>query len=166
MQKDCYILDIMNHGIWTNQHLVEVAVRNWPDAELFFELKGVSGTQWSSSGRSYSGDDRKTLRAAGIATFVEVEGRVLMPRSGGISTAGTSVQSVRQAQQLLRSLKRLEDGLNADPNFLKAAFDQAGLRYPNQPDLHLVLHDFGDAWDWIVYEASGANLTNGTRRMS
>jgi hypothetical protein len=146
-EDDCYVLDIMKHGVWTNQHLVEVAVRNWPDAGLFIALQGVIGTQSSRAGYQYTAEDRKKLRGAGIATFIEVDRKFYMPRSGSISSAGNSSGTTMQAQKLLKGLKYVTEGLSNDPEFLKPHFDRLGVRHPSSrtfvPSLltHLVRGD-------------------------
>ncbi len=38
--EDAYILDLGVHGDWANEHLLEVAHRNWPEAKLVWFLPG------------------------------------------------------------------------------------------------------------------------------
>src|SRR5262249_29342078 len=34
-RADAYLIDLLKHGAWTDQSLVDIAVQNWPDAKLF-----------------------------------------------------------------------------------------------------------------------------------
>jgi hypothetical protein len=116
-EHSAYLIDVMNHREWTNEHLIQVIVRTWPDAGLAFELKGVIPPK-----QTYTAEERAKLRGAGISSFVTIDGRAFMP-SSGISTAGTSTQASLTAMHILRTLKQFEEKVKADPveilNFIR-----------------------------------------------
>lgn len=130
-ESTAYFLDILKHGTWTNQRLAEIAIENWPHDGLFHQLN-VLGVE-----RDLSSDDRHKLRGAGLATMIQVDGRVYMSNSFGISTAGTSTKTSRQAQNLLRQLRSIEQNLTADPSFLRPYIEQGGKKYPEKPAFEL-----------------------------
>jgi hypothetical protein len=36
-----YLIDIVDHGGWTREHVFKTVVSAWPDQNLFWELKGI-----------------------------------------------------------------------------------------------------------------------------
>ena len=151
---DCYVLDVLLHGEWANQRLVEVAVRNWPDAKLFLTLPLLIAPH-----RPFSASDRMGFRGAGISTFIYLDGSAVMAKNGGISSAGTATDATRYAQSLLRGVKAVEDGLARDPDYMKHYFNKAGIGYPTDPELHVIFFEYPQGWGWGVRETkTGAML--------
>jgi hypothetical protein len=142
-----FFVDILPHREWTNQRLVEISVRNWPDAQLFLQLKGVLGVS-----RSITPDDRHKLRGAGIATMIEVDGGVYMSRSFGISSAGTSTRAASQATHLLRQIHAITENLKMDNDYLKPSFEQAGVPYPKEPSFRLVFTSGFSEYVFAIFE--------------
>ena len=91
---DVYLIDLFGHRVdWTRDRIFEIMIDNWPDAGLVRLLPQVVdlASQPTES-------DRAKLRGAGIASnFVERNGKVYYVGSGGLSSAGTSIQCTRQA---------------------------------------------------------------------
>lgn len=108
-QRTAYLIDVMSHRDWTNEHLIQVIVRSWPNAGLVFELKGIIPSK-----QNWTAGERAQLRGAGLSTAVTIDSRSFMP-SFGISTAGTSTQASLTAMRILRTLKQFEEKLNANP---------------------------------------------------
>src|SRR5947209_4216265 len=82
---DTNLIDIMKHGDWTRDRVLEVLATEWPDEGVIYEEKGIL-----DGPKSYTDEERAKLRAAGLsAPFVEINGRFFAP-AGGISAAGTS----------------------------------------------------------------------------
>ena len=127
-----YLLDIVPHMNWTKQEIVRIAVTNWPDVELFLELVGVL-----PSSSSYTETEHGKLRKAGIATPIEVDGRVYVAR-GMLSTAGTSIQSTRAADDLMDAIERFEEACRTAPETIEAMFAARGLLWPASPAFELV----------------------------
>ncbi len=108
-ERTAYLIDVMNHREWTNDHLIKVIVETWPNAGLAFELKGIIPSE-----QTYTAEERAQLRGVGMSTFVKIDGRAFMPNSG-ISTAGTSTRASLTAVRILRTLKQFEEKINASP---------------------------------------------------
>jgi hypothetical protein len=116
-EQTAYLIDVMSHRDWTNEHLIQVIVRAWPDAGLAFELKGAIPSE-----QTYTAEERAQLRGVGISTFIKIDGRAFMP-SSGISTAGTSARTSLTTTRILRTLKQFEEKVKANPaevlNFIR-----------------------------------------------
>ena len=121
-----YLIDLMQHGDWTHTHLLEVAAREWPDAELVPELKGIL-----PSSQPFSNEDRKPLRNAGISAPLERDGKVVAP-IGFMSLAGTSIQTKSEVNRILGSLKRFLDQLTENPDYVADLLRQHGLPIPSK----------------------------------
>jgi hypothetical protein len=81
-----YLLDVLSHGDWTNESLVEIAVRNWPGDRLFVSLQGAVGIS-----QTLQQGDRQKLRSAGVNSLIQIDGEVYISASGGLTAAGTVV---------------------------------------------------------------------------
>jgi hypothetical protein len=90
--------------------LAEIAVENWPDTQLFLEVKGIR----LRNGVPYSKDDRKQMRSAGISSFIPIGDKVFTPH-GGISSAGTSTQASLQTNHIMRTLRVFEERVGPIP---------------------------------------------------
>ena len=115
-----FVLDVIGHGSWTDQHLVAVAVRNWPNEKLFHEINGAMGLS-----NRLTAEDRKKLRGAGVATLIEVDQKVYISRTMGISASGASGRAVMRAQRLARSLQQFTSQMSADPALFRSAITRA-----------------------------------------
>jgi hypothetical protein len=81
-RTDAYLLDVLGHGAWIDQSLVEIAKTNWPESGLFVHVENMT------SEFSVSEDDRKRLRDSGIFTPVQLStGFAFGP---GLTSSGTS----------------------------------------------------------------------------
>jgi hypothetical protein len=38
-RNDAYLVDVLAHGAWNDQRLVEIVMTNWPEAGFFFKLR-------------------------------------------------------------------------------------------------------------------------------
>jgi hypothetical protein len=133
-----YILNIFDHKDWTDRDIVRIAVENWPNLDLFLELKGVMALD-----RTVDEAEHQTLRKAGITSMVEVDGRVYAGR-GMLSTAGTSIQSVRAADKLLERLENFEELCASSTSAVEKLLLQAGVQPPNAP--HFVFQFLTDGY--------------------
>lgn len=141
-----FFLDLCRHGEWTNQHIVEVAVRNWPDQELFYKLEGVV------AGGGYTAEQHKTLRGAGITAMIQVDGVAYMSRSAGINTVGNSGRSMMKAMRLNRELREVERRLRDDPHYFRADIERMGKVYPDQPEFRVELFRGGIGFGFGIRE--------------
>ena len=116
---------------------LRVAAREWPDAELVPELKGIL-----PSSQPFSNEDRKPLRNAGISAPLERDGKVVAP-IGFMSLAGTSIQTKSEVNRILGSLKRFLDQLTENPDYVADLLRQHGLPIPSNLDLHFMFFETG-----------------------
>jgi hypothetical protein len=108
--EKAYLLDIGTHKTFADDRLAQIAISNWPNDQLFVEIKGILGLQ---EGTSHTSEERKQLRSAGIASFIPIGNRVFSS-PGGISSAGTSAQASMLSNRIMRALKKFEEHVLAD----------------------------------------------------
>jgi hypothetical protein len=153
-QDDAYFIDIIDHGEWAEQRLVEIAVANWPNAGLFIELKGLLG------GDSYTSKERARLREVGMPSPVMIQGRPYIPANGMISTALIPVRVTVQAGRLLRQLMTLE----ASPGLLLPGFRAAEgfsrKTWPRKPRYRVIAAITPDRYSFAIREET-AGLVHG-----
>jgi hypothetical protein len=136
-EQTAYLIDVMNHREWTNQHLVQIIIGSWPNAGLAFELKGIIPSE-----QTYTAEERMQLRGVGISTSVNIAGRAFMP-SSGISTAGTSTRASMTAMHILRILKKFEDEIKANPAGVLNFIHQNGGKVHGDPAFEFSLFKQG-----------------------
>lgn len=97
-----YLVDIMPHGSWSSDRLLEIVVRELPNSGAAVIMQGVKGLA-----RQDSETEAQRLRNAAINSPREIGGRVVMP-TGMMSMAGTSIQSIRAADDAIGKLEAFE----------------------------------------------------------
>jgi len=148
--NDTYLIDIVDHGGWTREHVIRAIANEWPMAGIVYQLVGVVGLS-----RTVSDPDRKRLRNAGINCFCEFDGKVFVP-PGGLTSAGTSVRSIVLADTIFDFLAWLSNKLEGDPSFISELMEMRGLRPPESPDFHFVF--FRDGSFGIVETQTGFQI--------
>lgn len=147
-QDKSFLVEVFpEHGEWTDQRLVEIAVRNWPAENLFIRLEGVVGLE-----NSISSSDRAQLRSAGIDSFIEVDGSVYSSRTMGLSSAGTSSVSTIKAHHLLRSMESIKNNFHENPDFLRPEFERLGVDYPSEPIFRIIFARNDRGWGFVLRE--------------
>ncbi len=131
-QQDAYFLDVIQHGDWAEDRIVEAAISDWPNAGLFTRLSVLAGSEKPTP------EERIKLRQAGLTTMIEVKGALYMPRTGGITTALTPVRAQYAAMRLLRQLKAISDNpQSVVKDYMKEpGFDKR--LWPRSPCLHVI----------------------------
>jgi hypothetical protein len=132
-----YLIDVMQHGDWARDHVLEVMAREWPNEGVIYELKGVLGLK-----RQVTECARATQRKANLNTPFEFGGKVFMP-TGFMSTAGTTMAAVQESDRLLNRLDVFEQKLIRDPDWLKSVFERHGLVFPAKPEFELAIREDG-----------------------
>ena len=125
---DAYLINVIDHGAWTDQELVRTLWRSWPASLEGFRMKGIVGMDFIPTDA-----DVKKLRKAQTNTFVEVEkGVFLAPIGGGhtMSSRGVGIDVVRAMMSyddLVRGFEKAVRG-NKDPlgALLKEKYGLAG----------------------------------------
>jgi hypothetical protein len=149
--ETAYFLDIGTHSSFVDQRLAEIAVENWPNAQLFLEIKDIR----LRNGVSYSRDDRKQMRSGGLFSFITIGDKVFSPR-GGISTAGTSTQASVQANYIIRTLRAFEERVKADPTEVAGLIRSHGYEPGDPPRFRFAL--LPDGGFGVIEMASGVAI--------
>ena len=113
-QNDFYCLDILPHGSWHHQSLVQPVHDNW--SEL---LKNVIVENAIDLAHVPSDDDVKVLHASNINTMIKMtDGTIYGPPGGGFSTDGSALNSVLAVNRWVKWAYDIEghirDRLNDD----------------------------------------------------
>lgn len=91
---DAYLLNIYPHQSWGRQDMVRIAIRNWPEADLFLKLESAIGLS-----QQFNEDERLRLRNGGVSGPLEIDGAVYMA-SLGQTIDGTPITVSRQTMNL------------------------------------------------------------------
>jgi hypothetical protein len=130
--QDAYLIDIMKHGDWTREHVLEVMIKEWPEAGLAHELKGVVRLAARTTEA-----EREMLRNSGINSPFEFEGKFYIPKKG-LTSAGTSVPMTMEVNRVAHSIRWFRNELDKDPDYVSKTLARHGLTPPVKPDLHFV----------------------------
>jgi hypothetical protein len=101
--ENAYLIGIFAHpneANWAAEDIFAVMFRNWPDAGLVHQARGVIGLS-----QHHSDEDRLKLRNAGISNLMEIDGKVFMPGRLGQTTAGTPMQATREVNALMWQIR-------------------------------------------------------------
>lgn len=139
---DAYLIDIVPHRRWSDDTIVQIIVREWPDAGLLHEVSNLP------SERPISFEDRIVLREIGVQAFVAMDGAVYS--GDGFSTSGISLDAMFSAMDVHRRLRWFADCIDADPEFMSNTLRKHGVEPPPKLDLHFEI-DPGNR-GWGVYD--------------
>lgn len=142
VDDDAYLIGIYPHGSWALHELVEILVREWPNSSVV--NTSISGATLIDPP---SERDHLKLRQGGVATLLEVDGRIVMP-GFGMTTAGTPVGVTMRVNQIAWTLTDLRERLDV---FL----DDLDSRYP-------VARGESALWEpWVEADALGVRRGEG-----
>ncbi len=137
--NDAYLIDLMQHGNWAHEHLVEVMVREWPDANLALDAKMILPPR---PGEGFSREHRGDLRNAGIVTFVYMDGRAFCGR-GSMSTAGVAAQTWWQVNRIALAIRGFLMRVAENQDYVANIIQQRGDSVPAELDLHFEFFETG-----------------------
>lgn len=104
-ELNAFFINVMGHGSWTNQDMIRIIHRNWPESIERFRIKGFAGLS-----KSITDKDIKEFRAGHVISFIEPEpGVIYAPPGMGITTAGTGVKVVLASDHYARIMRKYED---------------------------------------------------------
>lgn len=131
---DAYVIDLRAHepeDNWAELRILEIAIRNWPDAEIVHRPQHVSGIV----GGNVSDEDRRALREARVNTGVESDGEVYMPL--GQSLDGAPMLVTHHAMKVSWILRVLRD----DPDEPTRTLNERAAEWGLDPgDWHPTVH--------------------------
>ena len=145
-QDDAYFIDIIDHNEWAEQRLVEIAVKNWPNAGLFRELKGMLG------GDNDTSQERAKLREVGLPSPIMIDGRSYISANSTISTALIPMQVTRQAGRLLRQMFTLEASPESLMPGFRAAEGFSRKAWPRRPRYRVIAASTPERYSFAIRE--------------
>jgi hypothetical protein len=116
--------------------LVEVMVREWPDARLALVLHGIL------PGDPFSRDARRDLRDVGIPTPLNIDGKAVVG-IGYMALGGRSAQIRQIVGRLQCCLRKFLHQVAANPNHVADILRERGDPVPAQFDLHFEFFETG-----------------------
>jgi hypothetical protein len=132
-----YLIDIMQHGDWTRDHVLEVLAAEWPAEGIVHEIQGASALSYLPTEI-----ERATLRKKHVNAEFEYGGKFFRPR-GGLTTAGTTLKATMDSDRLLKALADFEDRMEREPDWLKREFLAHGVAYPAAPEFEFAIREDG-----------------------
>ncbi|MDR3585000.1 MAG: hypothetical protein P4L59_06700 [Desulfosporosinus sp.] len=102
---NAFFINVMAHGTWSNQEMLRILYRNWPDSIKKYRLNGISGSE-----NNRTDSEIALLRKGNVLTTIEVEpGVVLYPIGGGYMSSGISFEVIMVSDDYIRRISYLED---------------------------------------------------------
>ncbi len=149
-----YLLDVRDHGSFSDQELFQALQSNWPETLDICRLSRLVALPVDPSGL-----DVAKLRAAGINSISQADdSHFYMPLGGGVTTSGVSVEVVELATRILVHLPRLEDAARARVAEIVALAAQRNVEL--QPPIRLRL-DLQDDDVWAAEDRSKVRILVG-----
>ncbi|MFZ0889349.1 MAG: hypothetical protein WA005_12915 [Candidatus Binataceae bacterium] len=101
---ELFAVDVMEHGDWARQRLLEIIHRNWPKLIECYRPKGVLALEMTPSD-----DDIKKLRSAHVQSATQIDGVVYCAPGGGYAMSGISDEVVDQHDNACRIFSGIQD---------------------------------------------------------
>lgn len=143
-----YFIDVMDHHAFSEKRLLEILDANWPEHTGRFVGQGIVGLEYEPTSEEIG-----ELRKAGVNSLVSLRpGRVSGPPGGGVTTAGTSVRCMMEANRMGRLLSDAEDVVRSNETAIRMKLgidDSVPLRlYAMLPD---AVQIYGEGKPGIAY---------------
>ncbi|MCR6732610.1 MAG: hypothetical protein NVV83_00190 [Afipia sp.] len=149
-QDTAYLIDIVDHGGWTREHVIATIINEWPNKGLVWELNGIQPARVPQTE-----DERKKLRNAHVNSHFYFNNKVYMA-AGGLTTAGTSLKNTMSVQDLFRRIKAFEQTIKSDPEYLKKTAERFGSSLPPNPALRFEF--FSEGGYGVIETQSGVRF--------
>jgi hypothetical protein len=147
-----YVIDIMMHGDWNREHVLQVLADEWPHDDVIHEIPGAN-----SASQIITEIQRANLRKNGYNAAFTVSGKNFMPASN-VMSGGTTMMAWAWAWDVLEQIAVLEQALAASPRCLVPDFQRHGLNFPSAPEFEFAIREDGAG---VMEKTTGAwmNLT-------
>lgn len=155
-----YLIDIMKHGDWTRDHVLEVLATEWPNEGVIYETSDVT----PMNSKSITEEQRANLRANRYNAAFSFRGKDFVP-IGLMMSPGTTMTSWLTARQLLRKIDVFEDALTTNPRCFAVDFKRAGLDFPDVPVFEFAITKDGAGIMEIKTGAWMSLMSNLSRRL-
>ena len=133
-----YMLDILGHGSWSQQRLVEIIHTNWQESVSLFKIP--EGYRLSNA--PPSDEDIAQFRKYGISTFIQIsDGTTYFSLGGGYSRSGLSMDVRVTCNCCSATVRKLEKHVRNNLSNLRNIARQHNIELPPQPHFQLQLID-------------------------
>ncbi len=129
-----YLIDIMSHGDWVRDHVLQVLASEWPNEGVIHKVRDPP------SGNPITEGQRANLRGNPYNAAFTFGSKLFMP-AGGMMADGTTLAAWRYARQVLGKIALFEQALAANPRCLARDFERHGLVFPETPKFEFVLKE-------------------------
>lgn len=121
-EEDAYLINVYEHGDWTDRSVLQTAFDNWPELIEPYVLKGAIGLS-----PPYTEEDHARLRAAGLNVAMELkdnEGNtfVIAPPGFGQTASRDAFADVRAYHQSINTIRAIERDLLEKPQSFETLF--------------------------------------------
>jgi hypothetical protein len=117
-----YFITIKDHHNFSHIELLEIIEANWPSYLDKFTVGHAAAISWMPDSA-----DVNHLRKVGIQTSIVLRsGRVLFPPGGGYTSAKTSLNGIRQANQVAKILRELESFVSQQEDTIRTQLEIDG----------------------------------------
>lgn len=152
VKDDAYLINVYEHGDWTDKSILQTVQDNWPELIKPFIFKGAIGLS-----HQYTEEQHAALRNAGVSVPLELKDvngdtLVIAPPGLGITTSRDAMQDVRAYQGQVNQLRRIERYVHENPDLFQEAFRG---NVPEPLRLKFVHED--DKWS-VVEQSTGVRL--------
>lgn len=145
---DAYLIDVYPHGSWVEEEIIHTVVREWPDAGIVYEVKGVLPDR-----TPLTPTERGKLRSVALNTALTVGDKVYWP-AAGLMSSGVSIRSTTRAQALRRDIEAFVERHTVEPGWLVETMHGNGWNPPQEFDLKFVFLEGG----YGVFDQSSGTL--------
>ena len=146
-----YFIDVMRHGDWSRQSIVQILHDNWPDSIAPFRAKNASAVR-----QPYSDEEISVLRKEGISAMVQLsDGALYLPLGGGYAMSGVSSIVAIQANHIARRLGDLSKYVIDNIDEVAKRALEHNLEIPNNAEFVLSIPHFENGNVCVVEVNSG-----------
>jgi hypothetical protein len=104
-----YLINVMEHGAWSQQQVLRNVYANWPALLDGARMQGVTGVE-----RDFTDEEVALMRKSNILLALSVApGVYVSPPGGGVTASGHSTHVIRQADIIQDGLEALQDSIHA-----------------------------------------------------
>jgi hypothetical protein len=119
---DAYLINVYEHGDWTDRSILQTVQDNWPELIKPFVLKGAIGLSYQ-----YTEEQHAVLRNAGLSVILELKDvngdtLVIAPPGLGITASRDAIQDVRAYHGQIKELRKIEAFIHDNPGLFQNAF--------------------------------------------
>lgn len=152
MEDDAYLINVYEHGNWTDKSILQTIQDNWPEIIKLFVINGFDGRN-----HQYTDEEHAEIRNSGGNVMVAIKDLnggtlVIAPPEHGITTSRDAIHDVRSYDYQVNEIHKVELFVKENHGLFQEAFNE------NAPDpLRLKLIHEVDKWS-IVEQSTGVRF--------